>query len=174
MKGLAAVLVALALLTAGFWVEQRASVCGAGVVQRALSHDLRADWFNGGFWLTDADGWGVVCATRRVLELSSGEVLNVERIEGYTPERGFVAEVVLANGDRALITFAGSTRGPLRARLVESSQLGDLDALRDDPSWVSVDPGSCLYGRFRVARALVAAALAGLAVVAWRARLRRR
>lgn len=173
MKWLAAVSIAVALLAAGFWVEQRASTCGAGVVQRALPHDLRADWFNGGFWLTDPEGWGVV-APPGDLELSSGEVLKVERIEGYTPERGFIAEVVLASGDRALITFEGSTRAPLRPRLVELSQLGGLDALQDDPSWASVDPGSCLYGRFGVARALVAAGLAGLVVVAWRARPRRR
>jgi hypothetical protein len=173
VKVLVAVSMAVALLAAGFWVEQRASTCGAGVVQRALPHDLRADWFNGGFWLTDQKGWGVV-APPGDLELSSGEVIKVERIEGYTPERGFVAEVVLARGDRALITFEDSTRAPLRPRLVESSKLGGPDALEDDPSWRSVDPGSCLYGRFGVARALVAAGFAGLAVVAWRARPRRR
>jgi hypothetical protein len=173
VKGLAALSIAVALLAAGFWVEHRASTCGAGVVQRALPHDLRADWFNGGFWLTDAEGWGVV-APPGDLELSSGEVLKLERIEGYTPERGFIAEVVLASGDLALITFEGSTRAPLRPRLVELSELGGLDALQDDPSWTSVDPGSCLYGRFGVARALVAAGLAGLAVMTWRAPRRRR
>lgn len=170
MKGPAAVLMAVALLAAGFWVEQRASVCGAGAVQRALPYDLRADWFNGGFWLTDADGWGVV-APPGDLELSNGEILDVERIEGYTPERGFVAEVALATGDRALITFEGSPPATPRPRLVESDQLGHL---QDDPSWTSVDPGSCLYGRFGVARALVAAGLAGLAVVVWRRRPARR
>ena len=174
MKRLAALAIAVALLAAaGFWVEQRASTCGAGVVQRDLPYDLRADWFNGGFWLTDAEGWGVV-APPGDLELSSGEVLKVERIEGYTLERGFIAEVVLASGELALITFEGSIRTPLRPRLLELSKLGGLDSAQDDPSWTSVDPGSCLYGRFGVARALVAAGLAGLAIVAWRVRPRRR
>lgn len=168
MKGLAAVSMAVALLAAGFWVEQRASTCGAGIVQRTLPHDLRAAWFNGGFWLTDAEGWGVV-APPGDLELSTGEVLKAERIEGYTPEWGLIAEVVLVGGDRVLITFAGSTHAPLRPRIVDSSQPRGLGALHGDSSWTSVSPGNCLYGRFGVARALVAAGFAGLAVVAWRA-----
>jgi len=169
VKLVVAVAIAVALLAAGFWVERRATSCGAGLVDTHLPYDLRADWFNGGFWLTDAEGWGVV-APPGDLELSSGAVLEVERIERYTRERGFVVEVTLASGDHALISFEGSTRATPRPRLVESSQLDGVYALREHSPWTAVDPGSCFYGRFGVVRALVATGLVGLVVVAWRAR----
>lgn len=173
MKRLAAVSIAVALLAVGFWVEKRASTCGAGVVQRGLPYGLQADWFNGGVWLVDAEGWGVV-APPGDLNLSSGEVIEIERLEGYASKPDFIVEVILRGGDRALITFAGSTHALLRPHLVDSSQIGGVDALQDEPSWTSLDPRSCLYGRFAAARALIGAGLAWVVVVGWRARPRKR
>ena len=45
--------IVIALVVGGFLVEKQATSCGGGLVDSRLPYDLRADWFNGGFWLTD-------------------------------------------------------------------------------------------------------------------------
>jgi hypothetical protein len=149
--------IAVALLTAGFWVERKAVSCGAGLVDARLPYNLRADWFNGGFWLTDAEGWGVLAPPGEV-ELRNGQMLAVDRVARYTRMRGFVVEVATPSGGKVLISFDGSTGTPLRPRLLELKPKG-LNELVERSSWISVDPGSCLYGRFGTARAFVAIGL---------------
>lgn len=158
------------IVLAGFWIENKATGCGAGLVDADFPHDLRVDWFNGGFWLTDREGWGVVAPPGEV-KLSDGTTVGVERIERYTQEHGFVVEVALPSGQRALMSFEGATGSTLRPRLLESGQLDD--PLRNRSSWTEVDPGSCFYGRFGVARAVTVMSILLLIAVGLRKGLAR-
>lgn len=173
MKGLVSTLVLVVLVIAAIWVERRAMICGAGFLSLPFPHGIQARWWNGGVWLTDKDGWGVVSPPGD-LELRDGQVLRVERIEGYSLERGVIAEVSLENGDHALITFEGSTRGTSRPILVAPPGSSHVRAIQDDPSWRSVTPRSCFHGRFTAARVLVAAGFAGFLSFVWRKRIFRR
>ncbi len=163
---LVAAAIAIALLAAALWMERKATSCGAGLVETRLPHSLRAQWFNGGLWLTDAEGWGVIAPPGK-LELSDGMVVQVDRIERYTQEHGFVVEVTLGSGAKALVSFAGTTGSPLRPKLVEPGQQDGTDVSRGASSWTSVGPSSCLYGRFGVARALIGAGILVLMSVGW-------
>lgn len=164
MRFISTVMLAIVLLVLGVWVEMRAVSCGASCFDARLPHGLRADWFNGGFWLTDAEGWGVVTPPIR-LELRDGVLLEVKRIEGYTREMGFVVEVLLTSGEHVLISFEDSTALSPKFFTRDSTAIDDF---RSKPSWRRVDPGSCFYGRFSVARALIVTSFLALMVLAFR------
>jgi hypothetical protein len=150
-----ATLIALVAVLAG--IERLATPCGASWFQPALPYDLRAHWMKAVFWITDAEGWGVV-APPSVIDLPEGRVLHVKQIQRYTLGPELIVEVRLESGDLAWISFAGSTVGTLKKSVVELTP-EQVQRLQ----WVDkVDPG-CFYWKF-VAWRVAAVAIAGVAV----------
>lgn len=162
-----AVIAVIALVMIGILVERRASLCGAGLLPASLPYGLQADWFNGTFWLTDAEGWGVI-APPVELEMSSEPELPVRWVHRYTTEHGFIAEVALESGEVAYIALerpAGLIRMTrLTPETLQQRAGTDVGSI----CWVDVRPRSCFFGMFWAARALVIAGLAGVLAVALR------
>lgn len=164
MRAAAAVAI-LVFLLAGVFVERRASSCGAGWLPTNLPYGLHADWFNGTFWLTDSEGWGVI-APPVDLEVSGEADLPVRWMTRYTTDDGFVAEVALESGETTFVALERPTGSSIRKTRLTPERLqqrvgAEIDGLR----WVDVRPPSCFFGMFWPARALVAAGLAGGVVV---------
>jgi hypothetical protein len=164
----AAAVALLTLVLAGFFVERRASLCGAGLLPTNLPYGLHADWFNGTFWLTDSEGWGVI-APPVELEVSGEADLPVRWMNRYTTEHGFIAEVALESGETTFVALERPVGSSIRkTRLTPEALQQRAGAKIDGLCWVDVRPRSCFFGMFWAARVLVAAALAGVVVVAIR------
>jgi hypothetical protein len=145
MRAVGAILIFASLLVGAF-IERRASLCGAGLFSTELPYGLKAEWFNGTFWLTDSDGWGVV-APPVDLDIGEESDLHVQRVNRYTIDHGFVIEVVLDSGESAFLSISASGPEAIRISRLEP---GALD-IKELP-WTSVLPRSCFYGRVGVAR----------------------
>lgn len=164
----AATIAIAALLAVGFFVEKRASLCGAGWLPSELPYGLRADWFNGRFWLIDAEGWGVI-APPVELEVGSDD-LPVRWLRRYTTEHGFIAEVALESGEVAYVAVdrpaggSGIRKTSLEPAALQQRVGSDLDSI----CWIDVRPASCFFGMFWGARALVAGGIVGSLLVALR------
>lgn len=151
----------IALVVSATFFERRAIACGEGIVGRSLPYGLRADWFNGGLWLTDAEGWAVVAPSWR-LETKNGPALEVARIARITSDRELVIDVRLRSGERVHLSFAGSTSN---ARVVQRLL---PDQIPQDAVWDSVDGASCFYGHFWFLRCAAAAGIGLAGIGLWR------
>ncbi len=148
-------------------------MCGAGLFATELPYGIKADWFNGMFWLTDSEGWGVVAPP---VEMNIGDesALRVQRVNRYAVGKNLLVEVMLESGEPALVSLEHGVGGAIHASLIEADafrrQTGsDIEAL----PWVSVDPQSCLYGRAWVGRIIVSLGLLSALALALRSRRRR-
>ena len=156
----AAAIVAIAMLFSCALVERRACECGGGLLATRLPFGLQADWFNGTFWINDADDFGVI-APPVELQLSGGEELSVRRVRRYTEESGLIVEVELVSGDTALVDIVGAGKSIRISRLAPEAlrkRAGtDVAAL----NWVDVRPESCFAGLYWVVRTMFAAGFVG-------------
>jgi|GEM_PF-6169046 len=166
---IAAAVVVVLLLLSGVLVERRACQCGGGILSTSLPDGFRADWFNGTFWLTDTDGWGVI-APPAELEVTGGTNLSVRRVRRYTVDRGLVAEVELASGDVTLVAVEGPADSISMSRLAPEDLRRRADSDTRSIRWLDVRPESCLFGLFWAVRAAFVVGIVGALGVALRSR----
>jgi len=165
-----AVIVAVTLALLGLFAERRATQCGGGLMEPDLPYGLRADWFNGRFWLTDSEGWGVI-APPVELEIKDDADLSVLWVRRYSTDlRGVVAEVELESGDLVLIAVDGPPESIQVSRLepgaLRTRAGSDIESIR----WVDVRSGDCFFGMFWFLRILLVTGIAGAIVLALRSK----
>ncbi|HGY92293.1 MAG TPA: hypothetical protein ENK43_14075 [Planctomycetes bacterium] len=165
---IAAVVVAITLAVLGLFAERRATQCGGGLMDPDLPYGLRADWFNGRFWLTDSEGWGVI-APPFELEIEGDAELSVRGVRRYlTDLRSVVAEVELKSGDLALIAVDRPHKSTRVSRLEPGALRTRAGADMDSIHWIDVRSRNCFFGMFWFVRVLLVTGIVGMLVLALR------
>lgn len=147
----------LCLLSFGLaYVEKQAIECGDGIFQLDLPFGLKAEWFNGHFWLLDSEGWGIIGLPGEVA-LQDGDRIDLLRVSSYSAsDRHMLLRVDLVGGRELELSLKKEDvhRAVVLSRAKDdSNQVGN---------WVRVRPEDC--NPYKIWRVVL---LAGVAASAW-------
>lgn len=164
---------AMGLVVLGALLEQRAAVCGAGLLATRLPYRLLGQSYNGQFWVGDAEGWGVVWPPG-ALHLMDGRTIESDRIEAYDATRGLRLLVRTAAGELVVMEVVkdGSSFG---LTLDDPDRSGKDRAIQEKGNWTYVGYERCLGGHSDHLRMVLLAGLLWLSfplISAWLRRLR--
>jgi hypothetical protein len=153
---------ALAVLLGIILNEDRARYCGASVLVPDLPFGIRPRWFDGAFWLEDADGWGLITPTAGgissvfTFQSRDGESFGISGIVAYAHGRHMYVRV-LTNDQKIRYAIFNSPHPNRRTIVLLTLQefLDEIGSAAEDLHWHSVSVSDCAYGRFGFIRLIL-------------------